>query len=374
MNINRHNYEEFFILYMDNELSSEQRRMVELFAEKHPDLKEELNTFLHYKLTPDTNVVYTEKAELYKSNTTALITLANYEEWLLLYVDNELSFDQQKVVEDFIATNPTIFKELSLLQHTKLQQDEIVFPDKESLYRKEEKVRALPVRWWRAAAAILLVTLAITAVLQVNKKPAAENTEVAVLPVTEKEIKKDNRPVSESAPQESLVAEVTTEPIKTIEKRNTKKETASEYQLATYSPKKSVTTIATEKNNTQQQDAIANTTKKEDNNLPKPIYNPNIIDIPNNNTIALNSSNDPDKNSQKILTNKIVTNQNTSPSEYVQAATTLSDTDLATADGKKNKLRGLFRKVTRTFEKRTNIDPTNDDERLLVGGLAIKLK
>ena len=42
--------------------------------------------------------------------------------------------------------------------------------------------------------------------------------------------------------------------------------------------------------------------------------------------------------------------------------------------GKKSKLRGFFRKVTRTFEKRTNIDPTENDEKLLVGGLAIRLK
>ena len=42
MSINRHNYEEFFILYLDNELSSEHRRQVELFVEQHPDLGEEL--------------------------------------------------------------------------------------------------------------------------------------------------------------------------------------------------------------------------------------------------------------------------------------------------------------------------------------------
>jgi hypothetical protein len=37
MNINRHNYEEFFILYMDNELGSEDRRLVEEFVQKHPE-------------------------------------------------------------------------------------------------------------------------------------------------------------------------------------------------------------------------------------------------------------------------------------------------------------------------------------------------
>lgn len=41
--------------------------------------------------------------------------------------------------------------------------------------------------------------------------------------------------------------------------------------------------------------------------------------------------------------------------------------------GRKNKLRGFFRKVTRTFEKNTNIKATDDEDRLLLGGLAIKL-
>jgi hypothetical protein len=41
--------------------------------------------------------------------------------------------------------------------------------------------------------------------------------------------------------------------------------------------------------------------------------------------------------------------------------------------GKNKKNRGLFRKAVRFFEKNTNINAANDD-RLLVGGLAIKLK
>jgi anti-sigma factor RsiW len=40
MKIDRHNYEEYFILYMDNELSSDDRGQVEEFIQKNPDLKE----------------------------------------------------------------------------------------------------------------------------------------------------------------------------------------------------------------------------------------------------------------------------------------------------------------------------------------------
>jgi hypothetical protein len=56
-------------------------------------------------------------------------------------------------------------------------------------------------------------------------------------------------------------------------------------------------------------------------------------------------------------------------------ASTLEPSDLIEQpNGKKNKLRGFFRKVTRTFEKRTNIKATDDDDdRLLIAGLAIKL-
>ena len=141
MNINRHNYEEYFILYMDNELGSEERRMVEAFVLQHPDLKEELDLLLQYKLTPDTEILFPGQEDLVKVNGETPITQTNYEEWLLLYIDNELNPDQRKAVERFMAGKPSIQEELALLKRSKLEPEQIIFAGKESLYRKEERVR-----------------------------------------------------------------------------------------------------------------------------------------------------------------------------------------------------------------------------------------
>lgn len=68
---------------------------------------------------------------------------------------------------------------MELLQRTKFQPEHIVFAHKESLYRREEKVKALPVRWWRAAAAILILGLSLTTALLFNNKKAPEPAEMA---------------------------------------------------------------------------------------------------------------------------------------------------------------------------------------------------
>jgi hypothetical protein len=115
---------------------------------------------------------------------------------------------------------------------------------------------------------------------------------------------------------------------------------------------------------------------KQTNNLPQPLQNRTIItnDVP---TKAIAKNDTPDKidNSNTSLTKSDVTTNNPQPSDIRTASLTSNadDADFDQPNGKKSKLRGFFRKVTRTFEKRTNIDPTEDDK-LLVGGLAIRLK
>ncbi len=188
---------------MDNELSSQDRSMVEAFVQHHPDLKEELELLMQYKLVPDVSIVFENKEALIIGD--AIINVANYEEWFLSYIDNELSADQKNLVEQFIAKNSAAKKEFELLQQSKLQPETIVFSNKESLYRKEEKVRYMSVRWQRVAA-ILILALGLTTFLVLNNKKSDNVGPLVTVPVKEK----TNPAIvtNEQSPKENIVAEV----------------------------------------------------------------------------------------------------------------------------------------------------------------------
>ncbi len=66
MQINRHTYEEYFLLYTDEELNAEERAAVEKFVEEHPELKEELEILGQSVFIPDENIVFGNKEVLYK--------------------------------------------------------------------------------------------------------------------------------------------------------------------------------------------------------------------------------------------------------------------------------------------------------------------
>src|SRR5690349_19664250 len=99
MNINRYNYEEFFLLYVDNELTKAEREEVEAFVHDNPDLEEELVMFRQSKLRPDASIHFTGKESLLKPESASIVNETNYEEFFLLYVDGELNAVERREVE-----------------------------------------------------------------------------------------------------------------------------------------------------------------------------------------------------------------------------------------------------------------------------------
>jgi hypothetical protein len=62
----------------------------------------------------------------------------NYENYLLLYIDNELSASEKAAVELLLASNPKKAQELKALQAVQLKPEFVEFSDKSSLYRFDE--------------------------------------------------------------------------------------------------------------------------------------------------------------------------------------------------------------------------------------------
>ncbi len=379
MKITRHNYEEYFILYLDNELSSADRREVELFVQQNPDLKAELDILFQSQLPVDTDVVFNGKESLLKTES-ATIKEDNYEEWLLSYIDNELSGAEKTMLEKFVAERPAIKKELEVLQKAKLQPENIVFGDKSILYRREEKVRVIAINWRRIAIAASLVLAVGTAAVVLFKSNEEKPADIAnvenrkVVPAQQNSTPASpavKEEIQDTDPAEQPLAVVPAEPIQ-AETANTKKSAVVD------NPVKSDTRV--KENNVadiiNKEELAVVPEKKKSNDLPEPVYNPNVINnIAKENPIAM-----VEPTTKTPLTNS----KETSPVVTVTPATTgalyTSNTSAETFDpgdegqnGKKNKLRGFFRKVTRTFEKNTNIKATDDEDRLLLAGLAIKI-
>jgi hypothetical protein len=70
------------------------------------------------------------------------INTTNYEEYFLLYIDNELSAEQKLAVVN--EENPSYQKEFELLKQTVLAPEPIEYEDKILLYRLEEMEASLP--------------------------------------------------------------------------------------------------------------------------------------------------------------------------------------------------------------------------------------
>ncbi len=156
MGINRNNYEEFFLMYVDNELSAEERSAVEGFVQQNPDLQSELDALQLTVAAPE-HIMMPAKEQLLRTND--VFEDATYQEKFLLYVDKELNPEESASVEKFVLQHPEHQEEFLQLKNTVLPLETISFPGKESLYKRERKGRVVMLAFQRVAVAAVLFGL-----------------------------------------------------------------------------------------------------------------------------------------------------------------------------------------------------------------------
>ena len=161
-------------MYVDHELSAAERKVVEAFVRENQDLQGELDLLQQTKLIADPTVVFEHKEFLMKEpEGDAVINFTNYEEYFLLYADNELTGDQQRAVQLFASQSERLQKEFDLIMQCRLEPEEnIIFEGKEILYRSARDHRPLLIPLFRISAAAIILLIGAVLVFRNANKPS----------------------------------------------------------------------------------------------------------------------------------------------------------------------------------------------------------
>lgn len=180
MNINRDNYEEYFLLYADNELTDSEKAEVLMFVKQHKDLEEEFRMIHHTISKPDASVQLTDKSFLFRNSTNTFINKKNYEEVFVLYHDNELTEKQKQETEEFLSQHKELKDEFDLIGLARLTpESSVVFPNKKLLYKKEKSGKVVPVMFLRMLAAAVFIGFGLWITSLFFQKPGKSNITAA---------------------------------------------------------------------------------------------------------------------------------------------------------------------------------------------------
>ena len=337
------NYEEFFVLYMDNELSEEQVKMVDEFLAAHPDLKSEFEILMGTKL-PLEDFSF-DKKDLLAEN----MKLTSVDEDLLLYIDSELPADKKKTVELEIASNKDYQLQHQLLLQTKLDSsDTIKYPNKKELYRRTAKVISIKM-WTRVAAAVVIIAVGGILYFTNNSKPSAIPPTVAKTPTKSLPKQQTQIPTPQVSPvtnpgnsNQEIV--ITNPSPKNKEQREEKK-------------------IEVKQEETNEQPLVAKIETPENEDLAQRTRTTDVT-FNGEKTIALVEPN--------VTVNKA--DVTSSLANRINNSSGDDDNKLLASNDRKGSVKGFLRKATRMIEKRTGIDPTNGNGELLIGAVALNLK
>lgn len=153
--ITRHNYEEFFLDYLEGTLSSLHRIAMEDFLTKNPDLKLELEEM-------ECPVFFKGKVHVDSESLKEIPFRESFDDFCIARLEGDLSVDNEIAFDTFLEKNEFFKKESEVYNKTILIADNnLVFRDKNKLKRSFRKVAFL---WYIprvvvAASIILLFSL-----------------------------------------------------------------------------------------------------------------------------------------------------------------------------------------------------------------------
>ena len=285
------------------------------------------------------------------------ISLHNYQDFLLRYIDEELDLRETEALLAFVALHPEVQQELESLQSTKLDieimtcpnkavlyknmfpvivaPETIVYPNKQKLFKKEkEKAPVVLLKWWAVGAAAVFILMVVRygmldqkAGSTLSKNSISKNKFSKVLQIA---IIKNNPTTNNSTINNSVVNTGSLAATKIVNDINNNTSNAMEYAAAQNIEHQSIPTVSTI------------TARETAQNTPS--YHGDIIDVKP--TIIA-----------EITAPTFAGNDETiEPFETIDTETASSNRTVMVGafEIDKDKFRGLFRKVNAIIKNKEN--------------------
>jgi hypothetical protein len=132
--IDRYNYEEFFLDYLEGNLSDSDVKKLKNFLSHHPDLKKELDEMHLVELEEE--IFWFDKSSLKQ-----IPFESDFEEFCVAKLERDLEKEEEIAFNNYLNENLIGKAQYQLYEKTKLKADiDIIYPDKEGLKRKERKL------------------------------------------------------------------------------------------------------------------------------------------------------------------------------------------------------------------------------------------
>jgi hypothetical protein len=360
MGINRDNYEEYFLLYADNELTDSEKAEVLMFVKHNKDLEEEFRMIHHTISRPDANVKLTDKSFLFRNNTTAFINEKNYEEVFVLYHDDELTKKEKLDAEEFVSVHKELKNDFDLIGLARLiPESTVTFLNKKKLYKKEKSGKVVPVIFWRMLVAAGFIGFGLWIINLYFQKPGKSNITTVHSGPAKNSILKIEKNILPNKKQTEVIAQSSA-----LTDKNSGKEINDKKEKK---PK-----ILYHKPNNAIVKTIINTQKTREENIPNQlpekinyaiiVSNNKIKNISNEETSSLTKI-DPSKElAQNVIENNTKKTEpvaNTKNVSYVADAGNNNENyifyDITADKFKKTKVGGFLKKVKRVVERNNPI-------------------
>ena len=173
MKIDLTNYEEKFLDYHEGNLTAEEVADLFLFIEKHPNLREEFESFEILSISSEETSISFPDKQFIKQLTSPSID--SIQQWLIAEMEGELTLQQRVLLSTFIKENPQFENDRILFRNTKLTAGiSEIYPNKEDLKITTKKPIAIGITsrmWYSAAAVIILVIGAWYVLISPSVKP-----------------------------------------------------------------------------------------------------------------------------------------------------------------------------------------------------------